>query len=46
MTYAREIELIGTLDEIFKTTRRIARTQLQIFDSTGSDKTAAAGLST
>jgi len=31
MTYAREIELIEILDDIFKTTRRIARTQLRIF---------------
>ena len=31
MTYAREIELIETLDDIFKTTRRIARTQIAIF---------------
>jgi phosphate:Na+ symporter len=30
MTYAREIELIETLDDIFKTIRRIARTQLRI----------------
>lgn len=31
MTYTREIELIETLDDIFKTTRRIARTQIAIF---------------
>lgn len=29
MTYAREIELVETLDDIFKTTRRIARTQIK-----------------
>lgn len=32
MTYAREIELVETLDDIFKTTRRIARTQVRLFD--------------
>lgn len=31
MTYAREIELIEILDDIFKTTRRIARTELKMF---------------
>jgi phosphate:Na+ symporter len=31
MTYAREIELIEVLDDIFKTTRRIAQTQLKGF---------------
>ena len=33
MTYTREIELIETLDDIFKTTRRIARTQIAIFEA-------------
>ena len=33
MTYTREIELIETLDDIFKTTRRIARTQIAIFET-------------
>jgi len=28
MTYAREMELIEIFDDIFKTTRRIARTQI------------------
>ncbi len=32
MTYAREIELIELLDDIFKTVRRIARTQIAMFD--------------
>lgn len=32
-TYAREIELIEILDDIFKTTRRIARTEIGIFDA-------------
>lgn len=31
MTYAREIELIEMLDDIFKTTRRIAQTQIKGF---------------
>ncbi|TMV07248.1 Na/Pi cotransporter family protein [Ruegeria sediminis] len=31
-TYAREIELTETLDDIFKITRRIARTQIAVFD--------------
>lgn len=31
MTYAREIELIEILGDIFKTTRRIARAQIKIF---------------
>lgn len=30
MTYAREVELVETLDDIFKTSRRIARTQLSM----------------
>ena len=33
MTYAREIELIETLDDIFKTTRRIARTQIKVLEA-------------
>jgi phosphate:Na+ symporter len=32
ITYAREIELIEILDDIFKTTRRIARTQIKGFE--------------
>ncbi len=32
MTYAREIELVEILDDIFKTTRRIARTQLSMVE--------------
>lgn len=32
VTYAREIELIGILDDIFRITRRIAATQTKIFD--------------
>ncbi len=33
ITYAREIELIETLDAIFKTARRIAQTQIKMFDA-------------
>lgn len=33
VTYAREIELIGILDDIFRITRRIAATQTKIFDT-------------
>lgn len=33
-TYAREIELIEIIDDIFKTTRRIARTEIAMFDPT------------
>ncbi len=32
MTYAREIELVELLDDIFKIARRIARTQISIFE--------------
>jgi len=32
-TYAREIELVEMLDDIFKTARRIARTQIGVFKS-------------
>lgn len=32
MTYAREIELVELLDDIFKIARRIARTQIDIFE--------------
>lgn len=32
MTYAREVEVMEILNDIFKTTRRIARTQIRIFD--------------
>ena len=51
MTYAREIELIEILDDIFRTTRRIARTQIKGIgdvdgedsadDETADDETAA-----
>ena len=40
-TYAREIELIETLTDIFRTTRRIAQTQLRIFDATGPEEPSA-----
>ncbi len=40
-TYAREIELIETLDDIFKTTRRIARTQLKMFEPAITDDSNA-----
>ncbi len=33
-TYTREIELTETLDDIFKIIRRIARTELRLFDTT------------
>jgi len=36
MTYAREMELIEIFDDIFKTTRRIARTQIAINQATAS----------
>ncbi|MGI9416014.1 MAG: Na/Pi cotransporter family protein [Hyphomicrobiales bacterium] len=42
MTYAREIELIEVLDDIFKTTRRIARTQIGAFEAASSDEPAPA----
>lgn len=38
VTYAREIELIGILDDIFHITRRIATTQIKIFDTEQRDK--------
>ncbi len=38
-TYTREIELIETLDDIFKTTRRIARTQIKGFEADSPDET-------
>ena len=40
-TYAREIELIETLTDIFRTTRRIAQTQLRIFDAAGPEEPSA-----
>lgn len=36
-TYAREIELTETLDDIFKITRRIARTELALFAKPGQE---------
>jgi phosphate:Na+ symporter len=36
LTYAREMELIEIFDDIFKTTRRIARTQLAISEAKSS----------
>lgn len=39
-TYAREIELIETFGDIFKTTRRIARTQIAMFASSKEDVSA------
>ena len=42
-TYAREIELTETLDDIFKIVRRIARTEMAIFNkSANSRKNSAA----
>ncbi len=41
MTYAREIELIEILDDIFKTTRRIARTQIKGFEVMPSEEPPA-----
>jgi tRNA A37 N6-isopentenylltransferase MiaA len=38
MTYAREIELIEILGDIFKTTRRIARAQIKIFRPSTSNE--------
>jgi phosphate:Na+ symporter len=46
MTYAREVELVELLDGIFKTTRRIARTQLPLFENAAlseEEKAAQAG---
>ena len=40
-TYTREIELIETLDDIFKTTRRISRTQIKGFEADSPDETPA-----
>ena len=40
VTYAREIELIGILDDIFHITRRIATTQSKIFDTEQWDSEA------
>jgi phosphate:Na+ symporter len=37
MTYAREMELVEILDDIFKTTRRIARTEIAMFDPQPAD---------
>jgi len=37
MTYAREIELIEILDDISKTTRRIARTQIMFFEKMSAE---------
>ncbi len=34
ITYAREIELVETLDDVFKTTRRIARTLIAVYGAT------------
>ena len=42
MTYAREIELIEILDDIFRTTRRIARTQIKGFEVAPSDELSPA----
>ncbi len=39
-TYAREIELVDTLSDIFKATRRIARTQIKMFGATASEEPA------
>ncbi len=38
MTYAREIELIEILDDIFRTTRRIARAQIKGFEVSLSEE--------
>jgi phosphate:Na+ symporter len=46
MTYAREIELIETLDDIFKTIRRISRTQIQIYSAAGGNHIATESLNT
>lgn len=40
VTYAREIELIGILDDIFHITRRIAAAQTKIFDAEKRDEVA------
>jgi phosphate:Na+ symporter len=43
MTYAREIEIVEILNDIFKTTRRIARTEIDLFDAHGRDGVAQSG---
>ena len=39
-TYSREIELVETLDDIFKIARRIARTEIALFSGKATEKAA------
>ena len=43
MTYAREVEVMEILNDIFKTTRRIARTQIGMFNHGEEDAVAYSG---